>query len=273
MKKNFFRILSVAEVVSFGKAQRNRVVKSNHINDFVNVIKDSKTRIELGDGTYLVFGVIPVVVNPVTKHILEGQHRLAAFIKSYELGYIDDNARILVAYWEVQDEEAENLLTIDLNSKTKNWSPEDYMTCYAQYIDYYKDLKEFCDTHCLCNEEKKNKKTYKYRYAAAMITGKGEQTALKAGTFKFSKDDLNVADKIHNELYAIRKKLGVPLIGNDIEPMAVEWHKQRKLISVADIKNLQYIPKSIRETKFKSKTDWSDAFAKLKDVIQKKSIA
>lgn len=277
MLKKFFRILSYAEVLSFGKAQQNRKVKSNHVNDFLNVIKDGKSRIDLGDGTYLVFGLMPIIINPLTGHILDGQHKHDAFKKAMELGLIDENARILVGEWRVEPSD-ENTLIINLNSNSKNWSLDDYMNCYAQYLENYAKLKQFCETHSLCKKEdasSKAEKTNNYRYGAAIITGKGETSRLKASTFSFTDEQLAEADTIHKEMIEIRKKIGMPVFatGNEVEAMAIEWHTQRKFISVANIKALNYVPTSIKERQIKNKSDWNFVFCKLKDAIQKKGIA
>lgn len=274
MLDKFFKILSYEEVHSFGKAQRNRKVKKNHVNDFVNVIKDGKSRIDLEDGTYLVFGIIPIIVNPITGNILEGQHRHAAFMKAYDNGLIDKNARLLVGYWEIDDPELENIITIELNSKTKNWSLDDYMASYAQYLENYARLKLFCETHSLCNKPNKSEKaekTSKYRYGAAIITGKGQSSNLKAGVFSFTEEQLAEAETIHKEMVDIRKKLGLPIYatGNEVEAMAIEWHTQRKFISASDIKALTYIPVDVRERQLSNKSDWNYVFCRLKDAIQK----
>ena len=272
MKKNFFKILSYEEVLSFGKAQRNRKVNENHVNEFYNVIKAGKSRIELEDGTYLVLGIIPVVVNPRTGNILEGQHRVEAFKKAYEKGDIDNNARLLVGFWEIETEAKENTITIDLNTKTKNWSMDDYITSYAQYLPSYTGLVEFCQTHSLCHVTTNKGERNKPRYAAAIITGKGCQSALKAGTFSFTEEQLKAADTIHKELLEIRKKLNMPLTGDEIEYMATEWHVQRNFISIADIKSLTYIPTDVREKKVYNRKDWAFIFSRLKDVVAKKSL-
>lgn len=272
---DFFKILSYEEVASFGKAQRNRKVTPGHVNDFVNVIKDGKSRINLEDGTYLVFGLMPIVINPLTGHILEGQHKHEAFIKAYENGIIDENARMLVAFWEVEGEEAENTLIIDLNSKSKTWAIGDYMDCYAQYKDTYTKLRTFCEKHTLCHEVKKDRIVPKYRYAAAMLTGRNCSTLLKSGSFSYTDIEESMADIIHDELCTIREKLGIPMYGSDIEGMAVEWHKQRKIISVADIKKLYVFPKDVQRklTSVRNAKDWCEIFSRLKDILQKKGIA
>lgn len=272
MKKNFFKILSYEEVLSFGKAQRNRKVTDNHVNDFYNVIKAGKSRIELENGTYLVLGIIPVVVNPRTGYIMDGQNRIAAFKKAYEKGDIDNNARILVGFWEVEPGAAENTLIIDLNTKTKNWSMDDYINSYAQDIPCYARLVEFCQTHSLCHVTTNKGERNKPRYAAAIITGKGCQSALKAGTFSFTEEQFKAADTIHKELVEIRKKLNMPLSGDEIEYMATEWHVQRNFISIADIKSLTYIPTDVREKKVYNRKDWAFVFSRLKDVVAKKSL-
>lgn len=272
MKINFFKILSYAEVVSFGKAQRNRQVKEDHVNDFYNVIKGGKSRVELEDGTYLVLGIVPVIVNPKSNNILEGQHRIEAFKRAHEKGDIDDNARLLVGFWEVEPGEAENRLTIDLNTKTKNWSVDDYISSYAQDLPSYAKLIEFCKTHTLCHVTTKKGERNKPRYAAAIITGKGCQNALKAGTFTFTDEQLKEADTIHKELLEIRKRLNMPLTGDEIEYMAAEWHIQRNFISAADIKALTYIPTDIKEKKVYNRKDWAYIFARLRDVISKNNL-
>lgn len=272
MKNEFFKILSYEEVVSFGKAQRNRKVNDNHVNDFYNVIKAGKSRIELQDGTYLVLGIIPVVVNPRTGYIMDGQNRVAAFKKAYEKGDIDNKARLLVGFWEVEPGAAENTLIIDLNTKTKNWSMDDYINSYAQDIPSYAGLVEFCQTHSLCHVATNKGERNKPRYAAAIITGKGCQTALKAGTFNFTDEQFKAADTIHKELLEIRKKLNMPLTGDEIEYMATEWHVQRNFISIADIKSLTYIPTDVKEKKVYNKKDWAYIFARLRDVISKKNL-
>ena len=272
MNNKFFKILSYEEVASFGKAQRNRKVNDNHVNDFYNVIKSGKSRVELEDGNYLVLGIIPVVVNPRTNYIMDGQNRIEAFKKAYEKGDIDDKARILVGFWEVEPGAAENTLIIDLNTKTKNWSMDDYINSYAQDIPYYAGLVEFCQTHSLCHVTTSKGERNKPRYAAAIITGKGCQSTLKAGTFSFTEEQFKAADTIHKELLEIRKKLNMPLTGDEIEYMATEWHIQRNFISIADIKSLTYIPTDVREKKVYNRKDWAFVFSRLKDVIAKKSL-
>ncbi len=271
---NFFKILTIEEVVSYGRAQRNRQIDDSHVNDFYTIIKNTKFK-KNDDGTYLVYGIIPIIVNPITKHILDGQHKREAVIKAYEKGDIDENARILVGLWEIDDIEEENKVIVMLNTKSKNWTLNDFVESYSKYNENYRRLREFCDTHMLCNSiSKSGKKKYKYRYPAAMITGKGGQDLLRGGTFSFTEEQLNTASKIHDELVDIRKKLRLPMTRPDIEDMAKEWHQQRNFITVSQIKAIPYnnLPKSLREKKINNKKDWREVFSVLKDYVQRQSL-
>ena len=284
MKKNdFFKILSYAEVVSFGRNQRNRNVNDKHVNDFMNIIRDGKFAIHNDDGTYFPFGAAPIIVNPKSVefdengeiHILDGQHKNEAFVKAYEKGMIDDNARILVSYWPIEDPELENELTIMLNTNTKAWSMEDYMTSYSKYIDSYAKLKKFCLSHELCHGySKSGKEQYKYRTAAAILTGKNSRSILRKGAFTFSKEQEELGNTIHDELKAIREFLEMPMVGADIEAMAIEWHTQRNFVTVKDITKLGYIQGAIRNlvSGTPNQLAWKQVFSLLKDAVQKKNL-
>lgn len=263
---SFFKILSYEEVVDFGKNQNNRQVKPNHVNDFINIIKEKNYSEEMP----LAYGVMPIVVNPKTNHVLDGQHKLEAFKKAHENGLIDSRFKILIANWYVEDEAAEREIIIMLNSNSKNWSVDDYMASYAQTNDYYAMLKEFCRTHSLCQEIKcnSNEPRLKYRYGAAIVKGIGCQRVLKQEKFTVTEEELAVANVIHDEMEQIRKKLGIDKVGQDIEPMALEWRTQRQFITKDEILALS-LTQQIKEKKPKNRAEWAEMFSLLKDRKQK----
>lgn len=268
----FFKVLSYEEVAFFGKAQKNRKINESHVNDFLNILKN-KEWVPDEDGDMLAYGVIPIVVNPATNHILDGQHKLKAFKDAIDRGIIPAEVKILVAYWYVYDEAHENEVTIMLNTKSKNWSLNDYINAYAQDIEYYSKLKEFCEKHSLCKKVNKNGvESLNYRYAAAIITGKGQQEPLKQGTFSFTDEQLEKADTIHNEMAKIREKLGFTRTSNEVEFMAKEWHYFRTKISADDIVRMTYIPTNIASKKVASKKDWSELFSSIETYLGKKNM-
>lgn len=268
---NFFKILSYEEVVLFGKAQKNRKINEQHVNDFVTILKDT-TFVPDEDGEMLAYGIIPVIVNPITNHILDGQHKIKAYKDAIDKGLIPSDVKILVGYWRIYDEAHENAVTIMLNSKSKNWSLNDYLDAYAQDSVYYAKLKDFCQKHSLCKKITKTGDTQlNYRYGAAIITGKGCQDYLKQGTFSFNDDQLAVADNIHDEMLSIRNKLGMKS-SSEVEFMAKEWHKQRKIMTADEIVSLKYLPAAVRERQITSQRDWKEVFSILHNTIEQNKL-
>lgn len=254
---DFFKILGYDEVVMFGKAQRNRKVKDKHVNEFVNLIKNKEY-----DEETLVFGLIPIIINPVTNHILDGQHRLEAFKKAIKRGLIPENAKILVGFWKISDECAERDTIIVLNTNSKNWTLEDYLNSYAQMNEYYAKLRQFCQTHSLCNQKNGDVIKLNYRYGAAIIKGKACHSALKNEEFACDEAELALAEVIHEEMVQIRQKLEMNYSSTDIEGMATEWHKARKIMSYKDILKVN-IPQRIMNNKPKNATEWENVFGLL----------
>lgn len=264
---NFFKILSYEEVVLFGRAQRNRKINNKHVNDFVTILKDTVFEPD-EDGDMLAYGIIPVIVNPITNHILDGQHKVKAYKEAIDKGLIPSDVKILVGLWRILDEAHENAVTIMLNSKSKNWSLNDYLDAYAQDSIYYATLKDFCQKHSLCKKITKTGDTQlNYRYGAAIITGKGCEEALKQGLFSFTNDQLAIAHNIHEEMVSIRRKLGLES-SSEVEYMAKEWHKQRQIINVNDILALKYLPVFVREKQIRNLKDWKEVFSILHNAIE-----
>ena len=246
----------------FGRSQKNRQINDKHVNDFVTILKDKKFSPE-EDGTMLAYGIIPIIVNPVTNHILDGQHKLKAYNICIEKGLIPSGVKILIGMWSITDEAQENDFTIMLNSKSRNWQLNDYLDAYAVDNENYSKLREFCKTHNLCL--KKNKKgdtiSIDYRYGGAIIAGKAVSGLLKEGTFEFTDDQLAVADIVHREMEQIRKKMGITTSSSDIEGMASAWHTYRQIMTVDDIVKMPVIPSKAKEIQVKNKKDWDVVFS------------
>lgn len=266
--QDFFKTLSYEEVAFFGKAQKNRKINEKHVNDFVNFLKD-KVFVPDEDGDMLAYGLIPIIVNPVTNHVLDGQHKLAAYKKAIDSGLIPSDVKILVGYWKINDETHENEVTVMLNTKSKNWSLADFLNAYAQDNKCYSGLVDFCEKHDLCKKITKDGVQLKFRYGAAIITGSACEKSLKNGTFSYTEDQFAVADIVHNEMVSIRKKLGLKNASNEIEYMAKVWHEKRKEMTANDIVSLTYIPCSVRNMQITTQKDWVMVFLLLNEQIKK----
>lgn len=257
--------MSYDEVKDFGKNSKNRTVliDSNHVKDLMNVIKEN-----VAEGKP-AFGNAPIIVNKVTNHILDGQNRLAAFVKSVERGIIPNDTKIMVSFEEIHGEENENSLIVSMNTKSKNWTLDDFIESYSKdNLNYWK-LKRFCQEHDLCFTVKKNGSIHPhYRYGAAMIKGTTCGSSLKNGSFTVSDDELAIAHNIHEEISQIRNKFGIsPDTG--IESMVTTWGKFRNRIPLSCILK-DKIPQTILQAEKKNSDNWNYIFLMLKDRYESK---
>ena len=269
---NFFKILNYDEVKDFGRNQKNRLVEHKHQKEIVDTIKGKTFNSE-----QLVFGLNPIIINPITKHILDGQHRWSAFIYCIEKNLINSDAHVLIGLWNCKEDEEIEIVQL-LNTKTKNWSLNDYMESYSTYDTSFNMLKMFCSMEehpylhkkiTVKSDEDKNKTVIKkanYRYGAVLMKGKGCQAVLKNGTFDCSKDEFETAMSLYPEVIAIMEAFGYTKIGTWFEALTISWIKYRNKIDVniftSDKKKYQDIISKASKYTIVSKTqnDWDDAF-------------
>lgn len=218
-----FKILSNDETQNFGKNQSNRQFNHPHL---VKIKEQWITNTEM---------IPPIMVNTLTNHIIDGQHRLRAYQELIKDGYLPKDTKIKVLFYEIPiDEEKEEI--INANTNSKNWSLDDYIRSYIKdgIIPYCK-LQEWCKTHPLCykykkdNETNEQRKDFKYRYAASILTGRRCQLELKSASFNFTEEDEKIGNEVHTELMEIIDVLGKKDYGAWIESLAVTWYKYRDM--------------------------------------------
>lgn len=254
---DLFKAYSYEQVKDFGRNQKNRQIKPKHVNDFINVLKDKKEF-----PCNLAYGLIPVIYNPVTNHILDGQHKLEGYKDSIEKGLIHKDIKILVGFWEIWDEDLEKELIIQFNSNSKNWCLNDYLECYAQYNENYRKLKAFAEKHSLCYTiNKDGSTTLNYRYPAAIITGKCCYGVLSKELFTATEEDLAKAHVVHEELVKIMGWLRMEKCSS-VEPMAVSWNTHRRLITIDDLLTVGVTTSMLRNNK-KNIRDWNQLFSEV----------
>lgn len=254
----FFRTLSFEEVKDFGRNQKNRPISNAHTNDFYQILCNDAERISSNVVENLCYGIIPIIVNGNTNHILDGQHRHAAYLKAVENGIIPKESNILVGFWNCNEREEDGIIQV-LNTKSKNWSLYDFIECYCKdNKDSFIRLKEFARNNELCYNEKKGQCFY--RYAAAMIKGCGQASNLKKGVFEATDEEFERGKQIHDEILAIRKKLNLEQTDASIESMVCQWTKfkqkgltLKKVLKVQVTKKLLTMPKN-------NKSNWEDVF-------------
>ena len=210
----------------------------------------------------------PITINVVTNNIIDGQHRLKSYQTLIEGNEIDKDSKIKVMFVEIPVEEEKQAI-INANTNSKNWSLDDYIASYAKAgIVSYVKLDEWCRAHPLSNDNGKSK----FRYGAAIITGKRCSSELKNGEFSFTEDEINRADEVHAEMLEIVELFNMKGKGQWIESLAVSWidvrtqHEFRVWIKELKSKKQRFLklPKD-------NSSDWDSIFAQAHLAIDKKS--
>lgn len=210
----------------------------------------------------------PITVNRVTNHIIDGQHRLEAFKSLVQNGKIPEDSTISIMYVECSVEE-ERELTINANVNTKKWSLDDYIQSFAHDNEEYSKLIAWCKSHPMMYENqhtpgsKKTKGSYRYRFAAAILTGKTCQKSLKDGSFSATEDEYAVGEVVYNELKSIFDLLGKGKAAN-LEKVATLWHERRKLHPFEVwFKMLKRKKSTFQKMPMQNGGDWEAIFNKL----------
>lgn len=248
-----FNLMYFEEAKKLSHLPGNRNLNESHVNDFVKILKETR----FDNGNRIAFRTSLIVVNTVNNHIIDGQHRRAAFVKAIEEGIIPRDCCIIVAPVEYKTMEEEFDAVQKHNENSKNWTLNDYIQAYATQNENYKRLTRFCEDHELCHN--KNGKP-QFSYGIAIIGG-NNRTASKYGNFTVTDDQLSIAHNIHEELVALRHRFG---LSNDhtIVPMAEKWREYRHKFNMRDIKKYD-LPATVLQLPKATKRNWDVVFATL----------
>jgi len=138
-------ILTLDEVKNLKKHPRNRELNIQQVKKITAAFENGEI-------------VFPIVVNRRTMHVIDGQHRRAAF-----LAYIGNHPELASkAVLEVVSmdipEDKEFLAIIEENSATVKWKPADYINAYAEAGNvHYIRLRNFMKKCRFCHSIQENK--------------------------------------------------------------------------------------------------------------------
>lgn len=254
------------EVVNLTTFDGNRVIKRLHVS---NLMKDMENHL----------GVFPpITVNTVTKHIIDGQHRRAAFVQLIREGRLPKDTTLPVMYVALSPEE-EVEITIGANVNCKSWRLNNYIDCFATHDSEYAELKDWCKNHPLTYDNKvsKGSKTtkggYRYRFAYAILKGPGAQNALQSGKIEISEEEYAIGEVVYSELESIFKLIDSVGKPSALEYVAIQWRKVRKAHPIEDWYamfkkrkvTIQRMPKD-------SGKDWEAVFNKVSMDITKEKL-
>lgn len=210
------------EVVNLTTFDGNRVINRLHVQ---NLMKNMEKNLSIFP---------PITVNPVTKHIIDGQHRRAAFVQLIREGRLPKDSTLEVKYVVLSPED-EIAATIAANINSKSWTLNTYMDCFATHNNDYAELKDWCKNHPLMYENKVSKGSettkggYRYRFAGAILKGHGCQKELTSGKFTVTDEEYAIGEVVYSELERIFKLIGSVGKPAALEQVAIQWHKVRKL--------------------------------------------
>lgn len=254
------------EVVNLTTFDGNRVIDRLHVSKLMENMEN-----------YLnVFP--PITVNTVTKHIIDGQHRRAAFVQLIREGRLPKDTTFPVMYIALSPEK-EVEITIGANVNCKSWRLNNYIDCFATHDSEYAELKDWCKNHPLTYDNKvsKGSKTtkggYRYRFAYAILKGPGAQNALQSGKIEISEEEYAIGEVVYSELESIFKLIDSVGKPSALEYVAIQWRKVRKAHPIEDWYamfkkkrlKIQRMPKD-------NSKDWEAVFNKISTEISKNQI-
>ena len=250
-----FDLVSYNDTLEFGKHQENRAYNHAHLE---KIKKQCLVSMET---------MPPITVNVVTNHVIDGQHRLKSYQSLVVSGELPENTVIKVMFVDIPLEEEKQAI-IDANTNSKNWTLDDYISSYAKAgVIAYVKLDEWCKTHPLASDNGKSK----FRYGAAIITGKRCASQLKSGEFVCTENDLKKGDEVHAEMLEIVEIFGLKGKGNWIESLATSWSDVRAQHDFRTwIKELKIKKKSLLKLPKDNSKDWDAIFAQVHMAIDKK---
>lgn len=253
-----FKVVSREESENFGRNQENRQINHGQLQ---KIKRQCMTSFEL---------MPPITVNILTDNIIDGQHRLKAFQELVDCGMLPSEAKIKVMFVRVQPNEEPQAI-IDANTNSKNWSIDDYIASYVKKgLESYVILDDWCRRHSLASDENRPK----FRYGAAIITGKRCSTILKCAEFTASEEEMKRAEDVHAEMLEIIDLFQIRGKGAWIEALAVSWIACREQFEFRTwLKELKAKRKTYSKLPKDNSADWNNIFGQATLAINKKGIS
>jgi hypothetical protein len=215
MEKN---VIAVASVLGIQSPSGLQLIHGNRtVTDLKHVakIKEAMKRGEI---------VPPIIIDKLTKLIIDGQHRFMAACELWREG----NSYIL-SYLEFEFENP-LLSAIQYNSNSKKWSTADYVKAYiVDGRESYDILHKFCQSH---EHFRGGRNGFQYKAAAQLITGQACGDAIQRGILQITEEQAKVADIAYNQLAQMaaaigKERGGLTLLKRDI---VLAWLGVRGLI-------------------------------------------
>lgn len=216
IKNAVYETANVETVKSFKKMDGNRTINNIHVKNIKEGLRNSLDLFP------------PITVNSNTLNIIDGQHRVTAFLELVNSGELPTTATLDVKYVNISPED-ERECAVNANTCSKNWQLVDYINSFSITNENYRILLDWCQKHPLCypnvsktqKEKNNSKRDYRFRFASAILKQKSCATELKNGTLVITEDDLINASTLYAEIETILNLL--PSKPSALEYVAIKW--------------------------------------------------
>lgn len=226
MKKNDVEIkmISLAEAKKLRLSEFNRDIRQSHVARMLSQLINSPETMAIIEVTD--YGVV-----------LDGSHRLMAFIAGREQGSLPKNVKLVARVNHINPEQ-ERELVMAMNSGNKPYVLEDYVKMSVKGgNESVSRLMEWCSDKELCRNSHYGEGKVKPAFGAAFLVGKRCDSALKRGTFELTPEDIETGTAIYNEIDALRTELGWPAAGIHYDIWAKVWRDYRDSHSFDEWRN------------------------------------
>ena len=195
----------------------NRAVNESHVKKFYRLMKNGEFKPEMG----------LIVVDMRTGVIIDGQHRVEAFIKAQkDFGY---DGVLWVRFVDAPSKIEELQNYIRQFQVSRKWSLEDYISANIYGKNDLEKLKDFCLTHPYLNKGEDIADVF-WRKGAAIIakTDSSEyKNRLKQRNVRFTQEEWADADRFYNEVATLMDAIGKSWTDGGFEYIVNAWKKVR----------------------------------------------
>jgi hypothetical protein len=168
----------------------------------------------------------PILVNLRTKHVLDGQHRLSAFVSAIESKKMRDTELLAVKLINVSKEE-ETEIKRACNTNTKQWNIKDYIRNSQEINGHVTRIMEFSQgkTRLLTKSGPKS------RLCCVYVCGCSDaflKDPVKLSELEITDYNLELADKLYTEITSIFEALSFVDVDTNVEASLITvWRKRR----------------------------------------------
>lgn len=188
--------LDIETVKKLKKHPQNRTIRQPQVNRILAAMERGHC-------------ITEIVVNSRTNTVIDGQHRIAAYVKYSVLHpELAKSMKISCIYIDIP-KESEFAEIITRNSTPVKWGTSDYINAFADagYENYVR-LREFMKSCNLCHgmsEDMKKKRinSPKVTNALALLGIPYETTKYKAGMLEVAQDEIELAKKRAKEINSV----------------------------------------------------------------------